>query len=155
MITERPAAPLPLVIDFAGRHWPTLCVSGAHWRADGQLRQRSVTQWIDEAERGPSVFSAGSLMSIAVDCSSKGRAICQRCHKKGGSKLGAEPGFQTHTHTHTHTQWHTYSRLSHFAVAAETHWALIGRWSVIKNVCSESDGQRGEPCVTRRGARSP
>lgn len=77
---------------------------------------------------GPSVFSAGSLMSIAVDCSSKGRAICQRCHKKGGSMLERSRVFSVSL-SHTHTPTRTYSWLSHFAVAAETNWTPIG-WSV-------------------------
>lgn len=92
---------------------------------------------------GPSVFSAGSLMSIAADCSSKGWAIRQRYHTKGGSMLDqSQAVFVSVMHTYTeprhmraHTT-HTYSSFSHFAVAAEASWARIG-WRVILK-CGET-----------------
>jgi len=91
---------------------------------DGPCSRLSATRWMGEAEPAPLVFSAGSLILIAVDCSSKGRAICQRCHKKGGSKWERSRTF-SHTHTHTHThRAHSHCRLCYFA---ETSWAPIGR----------------------------
>ena len=133
LITERPAALLWLVIDFAGWHWPTLWMKRGTSAAfvTGRAAQAALGDTVNRCGwAGPSVFSAGSLMSIAVDCSSKGRAICQRCHKKGGSTL--EPSRASSvspSHTHAlyteHIQALTFLFFS-FAVAAKRNWALIG-----------------------------
>lgn len=98
-----------------------------HLRADGGVEAAlcdTVNRW---GRAGPSVYSAGSLMSIAVDCSWKGRAICQRCHKKGGSTLErslASPA------SHTHTLALIFQPFT-FCSSSRDHLSSDWPWSVI------------------------
>ncbi|CAG5958681.1 unnamed protein product [Menidia menidia] len=81
LITGAPAVPSGFVIIArAGRQWPTLCGAFVPRRA----------AFIDKVNgpgrgRPPLVFRAASLTSIAVDCSSKGRAVLSKTRPDRGS----------------------------------------------------------------------
>lgn len=67
-------------------------------------------------------------MSIAVDCSSKGRAICQRCHRKGGSMSERSWAFSV-SPTHTHT-------FELFTFCSGSRHRLSSDWPIISSeVC--------------------
>lgn len=141
MITESPAAPLQLVIDFAGRHWSTLCTSGAQvqrLRPDGQFGPLS----------GHSEWTSLSW-PLCFQCR-KFDVYCSWLLFKGTSHLSKMPQERwrsrlSHIYTHSsHTNAHIFQAFTFCRDWAEP-WLAVIEWLKLLIRVTDREGDRVWP----------